>query len=751
MRYNISIFGKLLFSAAAVALWSCRDTKIDDTPVDEFGATENMFTVSANPGHVDLSIYSNQHCALSFVEDTPWAELSTSGINGDGDVYVDYEGNEGFPRMAKILVAGNLTGRTDTIVLRQRGVKTPVVKLASSSMIATGSVATDEVAAMETNLDFANVTSAVKYTGGEGADWVQGVSYADGKLTVKCAANPSASPRTATLTLNYDNGWGETETEQMFITQRSKDDKLGTNVSFEQVRDKAMFGSDVKINDFMIITGYVVSDRNNGNAGRNDRKGTNSVDYTVCKRTVYLESEDGRYGFNVLMKTVDDNILDRYDKVQILIKDAVLTADENPDRYSLSGITASMIVDRRSGTAADIPVKRMNYSQLTDDDIYTYVTLNDCEVAVQKGSLTPVNEGYTLAGNTNYLSEYPKLIITKEGTDFFLMTNTTCIYRRDGKQLPYGSGDLRGVVVHEKYKPFNYGSGSNDETRGYIGRYQIRHQSYDDLAMARDENDSYNVKLCQYKFAYLQSQNPEDKIKYWFPYEKDQSTANGRMWHTNGNGYALAITWNYLGWVGLANGKYPPFVGHVGCDKISGWGMTLRDGAIYQATTSTMNGDGKGCDGSANNAWTNAKWWDPADGKPHAWMVEFSTKDIKTDRITMQLSTHAYACRMDANPIYWRAAWSLSRDFKDESVWHDLGRYEVPDGYIWGNVKEWMVNGYRNVSFNLPLEILGHEKVYIRLYPESRTTNSQTYSGGQADISKASYNALEYFAIRYNK
>ncbi|MDE7443609.1 MAG: hypothetical protein K2M65_05560, partial [Muribaculaceae bacterium] len=128
MKYNISIFGKLLFSAAAVTLWSCRDTKIDETPMDEFGATENTFTVSANPGHVDLSIYSNQHCSLSFVEDTPWAELSTQGINGDGDVYVDYEGNDGFPRMAKILVEGNLTGRTDTIVLRQRGLITPAVK-----------------------------------------------------------------------------------------------------------------------------------------------------------------------------------------------------------------------------------------------------------------------------------------------------------------------------------------------------------------------------------------------------------------------------------------------------------------------------------------------------------------------------------------------------------------------------------------------------------------------------------------------
>lgn len=754
MKYNISIFGKLLFAAAAVTLWSCRDNLIDETPMDEFGATENVFTVSANAGHVDLSIYSNQHCSLSFIEETPWAELSTQGINGDGDLYVDYEANEEFPRMAKILVAGNLTGRTDTIVLRQRGLVTPTVKLANSSLIATGSVATDEKAAVTTNLDFADVEPVVKYTGGEGEDWVENVSYADGQIVVKCAANPSESPRTATLMLNYDNGWGETQKEQMFITQRSKDDKLGVNASFEDVRNKAMFGADVKISDFLILTGYVVSDKENGNAGRNTRSGINAVDYTVCKRTVYLESEDGKYGFNVLMATADDNILNRYDKVQILIKDAVLTVDEDPERYSLTGVTASMIVDRQEGTASDLPVKRMNYSQLTDDDIYTYVTLNDCEVAVQKGSLTPINEGYTLASNANYMSEYPKLIVTKEGTDFFVMTNTTCIYRRDGRQLPYGSGDLKGVVVHEKFAPFNYLSGNNEATRGYIGRYQIRHQSYDDLAMAADEKDSYNVKLCQYKFGYSPKKDAEDGITYWFPYEVDQSTANGRMWHTNGNGYANAITWNYLGWVGIATGKTPPFVGHVGNDKVSGQGIVLRDGSQYLVDNANMNADGKGCDnGNAGTGMTNVRWWD-ANDKPNAWMVEFSTEGIQTDHISFQISTHAYrGVDLDCDPIFWRAAWSFSRDKDDESAWHDLGGYDVPATYIWGNFKEWMCNGYKNINFNLPLEVLGHDKVYIKLYPENKRSHSATtFGGGTVKApNSTSHNSIEYFAIRYNK
>ena len=101
-----------------------------------------------------------------------------------------------------------------------------------------------------------------------------------------------------------------------------------------------------------------------------------------------LESEDGRYGFNILTATADDNVFDRYDRVQLLLKGAVLHGENDPDRYELSGITTSMIVGRTAGTAADIPVKEKYISELTDDDMYTYVTLKDCEFLYARGSLT---------------------------------------------------------------------------------------------------------------------------------------------------------------------------------------------------------------------------------------------------------------------------------------------------------------------------------------------------------------------------
>ena len=400
MKYNIPVIGKLLVCAAVMfSFTACNDDAIDDTALIEFGISANTFTVSANAGHVDLQLLSNRNCRLDFIEDTPWAEISIRDVNGDAKFYIDYDDNPSFPRIAKVIVSAQGTALADTIVLRQRGMMTPEVKIASGSLVLDGSRPGYGQEGMETNLDFdTDVIPEVVYTGGEGSGWIESVTRdADGNLSLKYAANQSDNPRSATLNLTFDNGWGEMQATTLFLTQKNRNDELGRNVSFEDIIGMARMSADVTIDDYYIITGYVVSNRESRNAGDNIQSTPTSIDYTICDRTVYLESEDGRYGFNVLTATADDNVFDRYDRVQLLLKGAVLHGENDPDRYELSGITTSMIVGRTAGTAADIPVKEKYISELTDDDMYTYVTLKDCEFPVRQGSLTPIHDGYTLA------------------------------------------------------------------------------------------------------------------------------------------------------------------------------------------------------------------------------------------------------------------------------------------------------------------------------------------------------------------
>ena len=517
MKYNIPVIGKLLVCAAVMfSFTACNDDAIDDTALIEFGISANTFTVSANAGHVDLQLLSNRNCRLDFIEDTPWAEISVRDVNGDAKFYIDYDDNPSFPRIAKVIVSAQGTALADTIVLRQRGMMTPEVKIASGSLVLDGSRPGYGQEGMETNLDFdTDVIPEVVYTGGEGSGWIESVTRdADGNLSLKYAANQSDNPRSATLNLTFDNGWGEMQATTLFLTQKNRNDELGRNVSFEDIIGMARMSADVTIDDYYIITGYVVSNRESRNAGDNIQSTPTSIDYTICDRTVYLESEDGRYGFNILTATADDNVFDRYDRVQLLLKGAVLHGENDPDRYELSGITTSMIVGRTAGTAADIPVKEKYISELTDDDMYTYVTLKDCEFPVRQGSLTPIHDGYTLADNAHRMTKYPRLMRDIQGSSIYLYTNTTCPYRRDGRRLPYGSGKISGVVVFEYFKAYVYGDGYDTDTHGRIGTYQLRHQSYDDIQF--DAEQSFSNLLTEYR--YIKDKAKEtDGLTYWYP------------------------------------------------------------------------------------------------------------------------------------------------------------------------------------------------------------------------------------------
>lgn len=756
MKYNIHTIAKF-FACAAVTLFTaaCSDDAIEERSLIEFGTTgEKTYTVNATAGYVDLKLLSNQKCNIHFAEECDWAVISTDKIQGDGQYVVYYDDNEGFPRMAKIVVDAPAVGLSDTITLRQRGLYAPEVKLANGTMILGGSVAGSGSEVLTTNLDFdKEVKPEVVYTGGEGTDWVKAVTCVDGKLNIEYAANPSQTPRSARLDLIFDNGWGDMETTSIFLTQKNSKDELGSVVSFETIRSKARMSAEVKLNDYYIISGYVVSNKESRNAGENPNTSPTAIDYSICDRTVYLESEDGKYGFNIVMDKAEDNVFNRYDKIQLLLKDAMIYAENDPDRYTISRVNTTNIVGRVAGTKANIPVKEKYIDELTDADMYTYVTLKDVQVGVRKGGLTPVHDGYTSATGAHRLSKYPKVFIDTKGSSIYVYTNTTCPYRRDGRKLPYGTGNLSGVVVFEYFKSYVYGDGYDEDTHGRIGTYQIRHQSYDDIQMS--DTESKIEVLTEYCYVKNRTVDADKQRSYWYPTWGN----NGRMCSTSPrylNGCFGVTNWNYLGWTGDTKGV-EPFKNHVGDDKVSGTGIILEDGTNYKATDGNHNTYGKGQRlNSLGDAWAMDYWFEKnADGSytPNSWIVEVSTAGLTTEALSMIISVQGAYAGEYMSPIYWTARWSTEEDLTDDSKWNKIGDYQVPDFPIWANYHEWSLAAYKQIAFPLPKEILGKDKVYIRLNPSSLRSNSTfAFDAGECITPDTKCrSAIEYFSIRYTK
>ena len=143
-----------------------------------------------------------------------------------------------------------------------------------------------------------------------------------------------------------------------------------------------------------------------------------------------------------------------------------------------------MVISRIAGSASDVPVKEKWMSQLTDDDIRHPEGRPSSPYA--KGAITPLNEVCDRQG-ADRISKYPLLVRRHQRDDMYMLTNTNCAYCSDGSACPTARGKISGVIVHERFRVSEWRDGADpaemddDPTLGFIGRYQIRHQTKGDI------------------------------------------------------------------------------------------------------------------------------------------------------------------------------------------------------------------------------------------------------------------------------
>lgn len=100
--------------------------------------------------------------------------------------------------------------------------------------------------------------------------------------------------------------------------------------------------------------GIVISDKDNANVETTPNTARNATDYTVNAKTAYVQMLDGSYGYRLQFDAADDNTLKRYSQVKISLNGVTLTKEADPERYTLSGLTAANIVSQTPGTASDL-------------------------------------------------------------------------------------------------------------------------------------------------------------------------------------------------------------------------------------------------------------------------------------------------------------------------------------------------------------------------------------------------------------
>ena len=795
------------FSASVVFLTalSCSLDETADVKLVELGTPleDNVCIVEAEGGEYELEIYSNGSYHIEMLDQSSWLTLSAMKGNGDGTLTLTSTGNDEFKRMTSFALCSDVDERRDTVYVKQKGKIEANLSMGNTSMVVPGAGG-ESKASLSTNIPFEYFKVNVDYNDPENVGWLdpEKVSMAgdsqDRTLSIWTDPNPDdVSVRTASLNLSFVDGWGDKVALELIVMQKNSNEGLGVLKSFAEIRSTYPNGGEVT--EDYILEGIVVSNTEGGNAGENEQISASAIDYTVSQRTVYVQSLDGKYGFSLLTETEEDNIFKQFNKVRVLLKGTEIYLFDNPAQYyQIKGVKKSMVASNVKAAESEIVVKQKHFNELTDDDIFTYVTLKDVEFPVRKGSICPINEGYSIAGKSDRIAKFPLLVRDINGDSFYMYTNTVCTYRNDGTRVPQGSGNISGVIVHERFSRFEWKNGMDlldmetDPELGNIGRYQIRHQTKSDIydQMQMDFKDSFSELLVEYRYWNPDIENGVQRPTYgdngWFThtYQKKYTGTEAKEYteEVYKQHMSAEVCFSYLGPIGLAGTMFGANTGNVNglgivldSDKdrynpeMSEWvgefngtrqwlapETSMADAEIPMRVANAGSGAGKGwCSSDCYCAFRSLKWWDFDQNRGYAWMLNFSTKGVSS-KLSMQISVLNSSQRFHS-PRYWKAEWSEvdSMDPSKDAQWHPIGEYTVPDISQWTGTLFSSVVGYKAINMDLPAELLGKDNVYIRLIPVNDLCSSggdytDTFITDDEDGDKHA-SSIDYIAIRYNK
>lgn len=536
--------------------------------------------------------------------------------------------------------------------------------------------ATSVVVGLDNNVlySFPYFTQSVTYSAGLG--WISNIALEGGQLTFDVDLNETGMDRSAVITCQYQNTLGESVQFQFTLNQSSS---AYENYTFAELRSLISAASgEIQITDpVKLLEGIVISDAGNPNMETNPNLTFLSIDFTENARTAYMQSLDGSYGLRIKTASESDNTLTRYSKVSIKLAGLTLKKESNPERYTLSGLTASNILSTEAGTVANVVSKLKNISSLTDADIYTYVRLTNVECALPYGSYFNANVGYAKITNWNALGTTgprldaaPTLLKDNEGNSLNLLTNMGASWARN--TLPTGAGSVNGIVVHSKLLRYGYGD-------GFIGTYALR--ILDESAVSLN-NPVQSRTLVEWNWIGSTTKTASTIV----------TNADGSVAPKIGSG-DLSCT---LGSLTPSLGSHP----------------------IYHENPASKD--------IPNSALTYAaSWWNTATNLGEGFVCKFSTSGVTGNNLTIDFSQGGGSGSITTQhvPVYWQIEYSTNGT--NYTVLPN-STYGVRPLVVYSNTPLSDCPGLISYSFKLPNSLFGQQNIYIKLKVKNNICGTAT-------------------------
>jgi hypothetical protein len=408
----------------------------------------------------------------------------------------------------------------------------------------------------------------------------------------------------------------------------------------------------------------------------------------------YLQSPDGKYGVKLMFKNeANAKTLQPFSTSEISLKGLTLVKEGNC--YVLEGCLSEHVIYSEPGVLADLPKKEKYINELTDDDIYTYVTIKDCEYVFKNGAFTNVIEQAltrSMAGRNQGAGRADvgnRIIMDANGDLINTLVNTKTTNRRIGGGVPQGTGMLRGILV-DTYNP-RYGDN---------GCYSIRPHCDEDFLMDWMGTPGYKT------------------IAAW-------------DWNVNRN-------------PGFIPAEYG--AGFMTCDcpglkvnRVDDWDNPFID------IPSDKKADSRGLRGAVTHgamqlAVRTCDWWDWDNDCGRSLMLVCSTQAASGKDMFLAFTSAGGNRSTDTSfgyPSFWKVQWSVdgvnftdvdAKDINMKNLWHDW----------WGPARQIVDKENYELSYesaigfvenlvHLPAHLLGQKRVYLKITPSRKVVSSVGY------------------------
>jgi len=737
----------LLFAAASVC-FSCSKLT-GEVGIYEIGFPVNTIDLDYNTSSAVFSILSNGDFTITIPEDCQWLTFKDGSKvysgNGDGNVGIVALVNRSIPRTVEITAVRETNKATLTVT--QDGL------LEGGIAIVDGSVCVDPDGGESgvriiSKISPSQFTFKTVYSEEDITGWISNIRLQNNFVAFTVA--PNFSTKVIRHARVYVSAQGE---ECSFLINQYPIGSDPVQLDVDGLKALAT-GDKTTLEGGYFLKGTVINDWAEANGAENKMISVDISDYKSQYKTVFVQDEAGTSGIKLVFADEVALLLSRFSNITLDLNGLTLIKQSDPERYLVEAIPLTAIVAAQSGS--DVQPREIEISSLTAKDLYTFVKLTDVEIPVRKGCYAPTD-----IRKIGSITAFPTILRDKAGSSIYMMVNINCTWARDGRAMPRGKGSVQGVLVNETCDSYEWsvdvekkkqedGYISNYITGiGNIGSWQIRPVVNDDIKISENFADSFSDIL--YEWAYADTtgvnliQNATTDFNRIYPTHSsltaglpiDPFAMDASLYCANKTVDTLARLilyndWTHLGPYTFGGQITKPSNGNGVVDDLgrqahwSPYASVSTTGVIY-----SNNG----------SAWATKNW-----STDQYWCCEFNASSLTASNspVSVQFGVTNDLSNNGA-PRYWKVEYSL-----DKSSWTKVAEYTVPDFVVPATKKVYQIPGPKYQSVNLPDNVIGKGKVYVRLIPAStKAGNTTSYDSGV--ITLARYSSINYFSIRYNK